>query len=130
MIPPLIEEHAKKLKRMHPQLELTDLSSQGVQAISVEIKNVPLPTGWNRPVTTVKFLVPLAYPAAPPDCFWTEPGLALADGRPPQGSGVQAMPGTTEQVVWFSWHVQQWDPNIHTVSSFLELIKDRFRRIQ
>jgi hypothetical protein len=130
MIPPLIAQHAEKLRRSHPGVQVRELPAGDVQAVLVEVPNVQLPDTWNRPSTTVRFLVPLAYPAAPPDSFWTDAGLALRDGRPPQGSRMQPLPGSGEQLLWFSWHVQQWDPNSHTISSFLEVVKNRFRTPQ
>jgi hypothetical protein len=130
MIPPLIAEHAEKLRRLHPGLRITEMPSGVAQAVLVEVPDVELPDAWNRPTTTVRFLVPLAYPAAPPDSFWADAGLALRDGRPPQGSRVQPLPGSAEPLLWFSWHVQQWNPNVHTVSSFLQVVKNRFRTPQ
>src|SRR5438105_3315024 len=96
----------------------------------VEVPEIDLPHGWSKPKTTVRFLVPFAYPAAPPDCFWADADLTLDGGRIPQGSGRQPIPGFPDQLLWFSWHVQQWDPNSHTLSSYLQVVKNRLRMAQ
>jgi hypothetical protein len=125
VIPPLIERHAEKLKRVHAGVELKELPTNQVQAVIIEVPDVELPPGWNKSRTTIRFLVPLAYPAAPPDCFWADADLALHGGRAPQGSGRQPIPGLPDPLLWFSWHVQQWDPNRHTLASFFQVVKDR-----
>lgn len=127
MIPPLIAEHVAKLERPYPQLRTRELP--GVQGVLVELPGFPLPPGWSREETTIRFLVPYAYPSAPPDSFWTDAGLALANGTTPQGARPQPIPGTADDVLWFSWHVQQWDPNRHTVQTFVEVIRDRLRKV-
>lgn len=128
MIPPLIERHVEKLRRIQPGVQIKE--APGVQAVMVEIPDVQLPKGWNKERITVRFLVPLAYPAAPPDCFWVDEGFALEGGRMPQGSRLEPLAGVNLPLVWFSWHVQQWDPNTHTVSSFFQVIKDRLGKVQ
>ena len=126
MIPPIISEHAERLREAYPDLRVSEMAN--ANAILVEVPGVVLPSGWNQDVTTVRFLVPLAYPAAPPDCFWADQVLALAGEREPTGSNRTPIPGLSEPLRWFSWHVQQWNPNSHTVSSFFQVVLDRLRK--
>src|SRR6266487_1364163 len=129
MIPPLIAQHFERLRRLHPGARVREVPA--AQGVLVEVPDVPLPPGiWNSQATTVRFIVPFAYPSAPPDSFWTDTGLALRDGRPPQGARPQPIPGENDPLLWFSWHPQQWDPNAHTISSFLEVVKNRLRTAQ
>lgn len=134
MIPPLIERHAEELKkRLSNPLRWRDLSigaSPPIQAVAVEIENIVLPPGWSKTTTMVRFLVAHAYPVAPPDCFWADADLTLSGNRTPQNTGRNPMPGTTEPLLWFSWHVQQWDPNRHRLDSFYQAIRDRLERAQ
>src|ERR1700681_197635 len=73
----------------------------------VRIPQVNLRTGWSQPSTTVLFVAPPGYPAAQPDCFWTEPvGLRLANGGTPQNSNdSNPIPGDIQnerKTTWFS----------------------------
>ena len=52
----------------------------------VAVPDLPLGPGWNQPTTEVLFQVSTAYPAAQPDCFYTDPQLRLASGQPPSNS--------------------------------------------
>ena len=130
MIPPLIEQHVEKLRRLYPDVRVRELPTPEVQGVLVEVPNIRLPAGWSRKTTTVRFVVPFAYPSAPPDSFWTDAGLTLEGGNPPQGARQQPIPGLPDAVQWFSWHVQQWDANAHTLLTFLEVVRDRLRKVQ
>jgi Prokaryotic E2 family E len=94
------------------------------------IVSVPLPlrAGWNAATTVVRFVVPVPYPAAQPDCFYTDPGLRLADGRMPTNSGLQVLAG--QQLMWFSWHVASWNPVRDTLLGYTRFIAERLRRAQ
>ncbi len=87
------------------------MSTARAHAPRVVVPNVELPKGWSSDRVTVYFVLPVGYPSAQPDCFWTEATLRLEDGRTPQNTGLQQIPGTSEQLLWFSWHVQTWSPN-------------------
>lgn len=100
--------------------------------ILVTVDGVPLSTGWSKPRTSVRFLIPAAYPFAALDCFWADLDLRLAGGGIPQNSGVpNDIPEVGEQGLWFSWHLAQaWNPNRDTLSSWMNTINDRLRRAQ
>lgn len=127
MISPILQEHFERFRASYPEAHISEL--RGTDAVVVEVPDVPLPPGWNRGSTTIKFVVPRAYPNAPPDCFWTDSGLALDGGREPQGTRSQPLPGQSEPLRWFSWHVQQWNPNAHTLASFFQVVLGRFRKL-
>lgn len=125
----ILENQLRDLSDRYPALEATRLSS-GAHLISVS--GVPLPGGWSKTVTSVRFLVPPAYPFAALDCFWADDDLRLADGRVPQNAGAGNVPPETGTPgLWFSWHlVQPWNPNRDTLSSWMNTIYDRLRRPQ
>src|SRR4051794_4527251 len=54
---------------------------------------VQLPPGWSRTHTTIRFLVPVAFPAAQLDCFYADADLRLANGGMPMNSGMQPLNG-------------------------------------
>ena len=64
---------------------------------------------------------------ARPDCFWADSGLRLANGSLPQASNVQAIPETGDTGLWFSWHVQHWDPNRDSLITYIQVIRSRFK---
>lgn len=92
----------------------------------VTLPDVPLPGGWSAPSTTVRFVVPVGYPASQPDCFWVDADLRLANGSLPSNSGAQAMPAVGEPALWFSWHLSAWRPAHDSLITYARFIARRF----
>lgn len=82
-----------------------------------------LPPGWNRASTQVRFLLPLPYPAAQPDCFYADQDLRLASGTMPVNSGMQ--PLNNVPMLWFSWHLSAWNPQRDDVLTYVRFIESR-----
>lgn len=101
-------------------------------AILVTVVNVSLPPGWNKPSTSIRFLVPPGYPFAALDCFWADNDLLLDGGRMPQNASAgNAVAGDGGVGLWFSWHLlQPWNPNRDTLSSWMNVVIDRLGRLQ
>ena len=55
----------------------------------ITIPAYPLPDGWSKQVTEIKFIAPVGYPFARPDCFWTDADLKLKSGGVPINTGGQ-----------------------------------------
>jgi hypothetical protein len=122
------EVQTEELRQRYADLRMQALPSGAIQ---VAIGSVPLPAGWSKACTSIRFLVPAGYPFAAPDCFWADNDLLLEGGRMPCSAGNNnTIPETTEIGLWFSWHVQGWNPNRDTLSSWMNTIGDRLRRIQ
>ena len=69
-----------------------------------------LPPGWNMTQSQLWVPCPPAYPQTPPDNFYTDAQLRLADGREPGNSSLTHLENGL-QVRCFSFHVQGgWDP--------------------
>jgi|SRR5882672_7279059 len=96
-------------------------------AFLIEVADYELPKGWDSERATILFIAPPAFPAAQPDCFWVEPvALRFGGGRTPQNTNDQnPIPEVARAATWFSWHLQSWDPNRHTLSSYLKVIEQR-----
>lgn len=124
----VVDDHLRALSERHAGATSTALPSG---TLLVTLPSVALPVGWSKPSTEVRFLVPPAYPFAPPDCFWADGDLRLADGRQPQSSSIaQPIPEAGLAGLWFSWHVVgSWSPNKGTLSSWVTAINDRFGRL-
>lgn len=96
----------------------------------VTVPNVLLPAGWTPNTTTVRFIVPVGYPTARPDCFWADANLRLDGGRMPQNSGQSPLPNGPNPLLWFSWHLQKWDPNTDSLATYLRVIENRFLELR
>jgi hypothetical protein len=91
----------------------------------ISIPALELPQGWNKGVTEVKFVAPVGYPLARPDCFWTDPDLRLMNGNVPQASSNNPIPNYQGTHWWFSWHLGSWNPNNDNLLTYLNVIKRR-----
>lgn len=99
-------------------------------AYLVSVPRLPLPVGWNKGGVTVKFIAPVGYPLARPDCFWCDVDLRLSSGTMPQNTAINIIPETNENALWFSWHVSQWNPNRDSLSTYTKVIEGRFKVAQ
>lgn len=96
----------------------------------VEVPGVVLPAGWSKPAVTVWFVVPAGYPAAQPDCFWVDADLRLINGSMPQNTGVQALPWSQAEALWFSWHLTQWRPGRDQLITYARFIARRLHDLR
>lgn len=101
--------------------ELTDGSA-------IATAELALPAGWNRTHARVRFVLPVAFPAAQPDCFFADLDLRLANGAMPQNSGVQQLEG--ENLLWFSWHLSTWSPSADNTNTYLRFVERRLRDVR
>jgi len=102
-------------------------------AVLIFVRGYRLQDGWNRNMADIAFLAPAGYPGAQPDCFWIVPvGFRLANGTTPQSSNdANPVPEAPDvQGTWFSWHVQQWNPNSDTLSTYFSVIEKRLALLQ
>lgn len=120
--PDLLDRQMTELQAVHPSAALAD-AGDGSHVVSVDL---PLATGWNLRCTTVEFVVTAPYPTARPDCFFTDPALRLLQGDMPVNSAMQPLGHLNR--LWFSWHLQQpWQPNRHTLLTYVRFIQERLR---
>lgn len=101
------------------------MTPNGDGSFTVKVPDVGLGSGWNKGRVTVAFVVPSGYPLASPDCFWTEPDLALEHGGPPQNTGQNPGPGIEPGWLWFSWHPSNWVANDSSLETYLNVIRRR-----
>jgi hypothetical protein len=125
---PILERQLEELRRVYPSgAEITQLPSG---AFLVELKSVALPTGWNKSNTSVRFVVPVGYPFAAPDCFWADTDLRVAPSTQPQATNFQPIPEVNAPGMWFSWHVQGWNPNRNNLVSYAKVIEQRLKDLR
>lgn len=120
------------------QLEILTNDQKGVAcerlpdgSYLISIPAVPLRAGWSKESVTVKFIAPVGYPFAPPDCFWTDGDLRIKQsGAVPQSTGANPIPHKGGGFLWFSWHVSTWNPNVDNLVTYLRVIKRRLDSVQ
>ena len=82
----------------------------------------PLPDGkFNRSRTDLLILLPAGYPDAPPDMFFCDPPLLLADGSAAPSTDV---PFPFHGRVWQRWsrHNSSWRPGIDGIHTMLQRV--------
>ena len=121
---PTVEKHADDLRtRTGKDVEVK--AHNGFHW--VVIKGVELPAGWNQRSTTIVIKVPPAFPVGAPDCFWADSTLRLASGAMPRSSGMNPDFGGG-QTLWFSFHVQKWNPNRDDLFRYFNVIRNRLEQ--
>ena len=118
-----------ELTARYPGVQSTRLPS-GTTLIAVP--GVRLPCGWTKERTTIRFLVPAAYPYAALDCFWADDDLRLSGDRIPDNANINnPIPEVGAGGLWFSWHLAQpWNPNRDTLCSWMNSVNDRLRQLK
>jgi hypothetical protein len=122
-----VEEQFEVLRSYEPGALLQRLPD-GSHLITVTC--VKLRSGWSKPTVEVKFVAPVGFPFAKPDCFWADPDLRLANGNSPQNTGFNAIPHVPSSHLWFSWHVGAWNPNCDNLLTYWYVIKRRLSAAQ
>jgi hypothetical protein len=123
----ILEKQAAQLRLRFNDMDIVALGS-GTSLVTLPA--VSLPSGWSKPVSTLRFLVPAGYPFAALDCFWADDDLRLANGQLPQSAGCgNVIPEAGIAGLWFSWHLAgPWNPNRDTLSSWVNSMIDRMRQ--
>jgi hypothetical protein len=119
----IVQRHFEALLEKRPG---ATLAANDDQSHTITVPDLQIPPGWNRDRVAVAFVAPAAYPIAQPDCFWAEPGLALAHGGVPQNTGQNPGPNIGPGWLWFSWHPSNWDANKSDMETYLKIIRRRF----
>jgi len=123
----IVEQHFDRLKG---RFDGATMIPNGDGSFTVTVPDLQIGKGWNRDKVAVAFVVPAGYPLASPDCFWTEPGLALDHGGVPQNTGQNPGPNVEHGWLWFSWHPNNWNANDSNLGTYLNVIRRRFAEPQ
>lgn len=122
-----LDAQLRRLAERHPGTTWVD---RGANGLLVTIPNFALPAGWNKSATQIRFLVPQGYPYSRPDCFWAAGDLRVqGQPNPPHASQNNPIVPENAGMVWFSWHLQHWNPNRDDLFSWVACMRDRLQRI-
>ncbi len=123
-----LEAQVAELQQQYPDVSVQSLPSG---AVLITVPKVDLPPGWSKSSTTVKFLAPVGFPHAQPDCFWTDSDLRLQYGGMAQNASMNAIPETGITTLWFSWHLAHpWNANRDTLATWFGVIRNRLRDVR
>jgi hypothetical protein len=97
--------------------------------ICVVLKEFDLPSGYSPENVDLLLRLPLQFPEAGPDMFWTSPDVRyLRGGSPPQTQVQEHHVGRT----WQRWsrHFGQsnWRPGVDDLRSYVRLIRSTMER--
>ncbi len=108
------------------QLELKPEITEDGSVINLVFRKFPIPPGYNSPAADLLVRIPLSYPDAGPDMFWTDPDLTLANGAVPQfGHVLETYMG--QQWRRFSWHTT-WKPNTDNLHGYMHFVRRRLEQ--
>ena len=113
--------------RENPSYANSELARNSDGSAIVTVPAIQLPQGWSKGTITVKFVAPVGYPHAKPDCLWADADLTLQGGGQPQASNMTPIIGSTQPLRWFSWHISHWDPNRDSFLTYVNVIRERFK---
>jgi hypothetical protein len=122
-----LEQQFEILRTYYPSASFVRLPDGSTVVTLPEFR---LPSGWSKSEVVVKFVAPVGYPLAKPDCFWTDTDLRLASNAMPQATRFLLVPDTQEQMLWFSWHAAQWNPNRDGLLTYVKVIESRLKQLQ
>jgi len=89
----------------------------------------PLPPGYNRPHADMLLRLSAGYPDIPPDMWWFDPAISLANGQTVQATElIEPYLGR----VWQRWSrhfvAGQWQSGIDGMESYFALIRAELHR--
>lgn len=97
----------------------------------IVVKQVPLPEGWNQAETDILIKIRSGFPTTPPDNFYAEQDLRLANGNKPSNAPNEESIGGRNWLM-FSYHLRdgEWDPHSeleqgHNLLTYLEGVRSR-----
>lgn len=117
----IVDQHFERLKADYSDAQLSR-NSDGSAIVTVA--HVDLPNGWNKQQTAIKFVVPVGYPVARPDCFWADSDLRLKHGGMPGNTGFNNVYDLSQHL-WFSYHPSIWNPNGDDFVTYMNVIRRR-----
>jgi hypothetical protein len=123
----VIDQHFARLVDAVPHARL-ERRADGSAVVSVP--DVRLPAGWNAPTTTVHFVVPVGYPAARPDSFWTDAALRVATGALPTNAQLNGNNPPMQPLLWFSFHPSSWNPLKDDLLTYFNVVRTRFHDVR
>lgn len=120
-----------------PQTDIACLTERGIEySVSAEANmtcivfpGYPLPPGYDRAASDLLLRLKPGFPDVPPDMWWFNPAIRLADGRAVQATEVVERHLGKDWQRWSRhFNAGQWRSGIDSLESFLALIRRELER--
>lgn len=120
-----------------PPSDITCLAERGIEySVSAEANmtcvvfpGYKLPSGYNRATSDLLLRLQPGFPDVPPDMWWFNPAIRLADGRAVQATEVIERHLGKEWQRWSRhFNAGQWRSGVDSLESFLALIRRELER--
>lgn len=120
-----------------PATDTTYLTERGAQhtvaleggMICVVLPAFPLPSGYDRPHADLLLRLSPGYPDVPPDMWWFDPPVKLANGASAPATEVrESYLGRTWQRWSRHFNQGQWRSGVDCLETFLALVRKELRR--
>jgi E2/UBC family protein E len=97
--------------------------------ICVVLRSWPVPSGYGQTETDLLLRLAPGYPDVPPDMWWCDPPLILADGTRPQATEVtESYLGRTWQRWSRHFQTNQWQSHVDGLESYLARVRGEIAR--
>ena len=142
---PYIEDGISRLRTKWPQSHSVS-SKYGHHLVIVP--SVILPKGWDKNICTVLFIAPPGFPASCPDHFFTDIDIMLDTNTYPfqphntvcwnpmcedetkGGNFPSNLWPQWSRSMWWSWHLQMWNPNQSSLYTYMQVILQRLKYVR
>ena len=125
------------MSELLPDNDVVYLRSRGLEfeakvegnMISLVIFGVELPSGYQPLTVDLLLRLPLQFPQAPPDMFWTDPAVTYDGGGMPPATELREMHMDRSWQRW-SRHfgMSHWRPGVDDLRSYMTLIRSTLER--
>ena len=121
---------------MLPEDDAAVLASKGIKyqvskdsgAINLVISNFPLPQPYIQREVELLIRLPISYPNARPDMFWTRPDVKLPSGAWPLNADVKENYVGLPWQRWSRHWTGRWRPGVDGLKTFLAAIVRELER--
>jgi hypothetical protein len=125
LIPEQLIAEVEELRKEGLDIDLVERDG----LVNLVLRSCAIPPSMNKDKSDILLRIPMGYPNARPDMFWTDEDLLLKDGRVPRSAD------SIEEIIdrrWrrFSWHPQAWNPGRDNIRTYLEFVNCRIRRME
>jgi Prokaryotic E2 family E len=125
MVPEQLLSEVEVLKQDGIDVDLVECEGM----INLVLHGWPIPPTMNKAKSDILLRIPLGYPGAKPDMFWTDEDLKLRDGNVPRSAeAIETIAGRH----WrrFSWHTQNWNPGVDNLQVYMEFVSVRLGKAE
>lgn len=123
MIPVLLFQEIEECRKEGYSVDVLEADGWA----NVVFHNYAIVSGYNKSATELLLKIPMSYPNGRPDMFWTDEDLVLRGGGIPRNADA-IEPALGKRWRRFSWHLQNWNPGVDNLRTYLEFVNNRLTK--